>query len=122
MANISQQLHDINGPTNNDVIFGQGAHCNYHVGSKQWRQLVKDGLTEYFQAERDKKMELSFSIVQKVRANGGRFLVKNKTGKWDDIGDKEARYKTAQRFRDQNRARINTPTKAQSNKMVSRME
>uniref|UniRef100_A0A7S4AR67 DUF6824 domain-containing protein n=1 Tax=Pseudo-nitzschia australis TaxID=44445 RepID=A0A7S4AR67_9STRA len=117
MADVSQQLHDIEEPSKNDVIFGQGAHCNYHEGSKQWRQMVKNGLTEYFQAERDKKRGLSFSVVKQVRANGGRFLVKNKTGKWDDIGDKEARSKTAQRFRDQNRVRMQTPTKVRSNEM-----
>jgi len=98
-----QQLRDIGRVNDNDVLFGRGSHCSHHKGNIQWRRLITDGMTEYCLTKRSKRKELSCSIIQQVRANSGRFLVKNKNGKWDDIGNEEAGKKTMQRFRDQHK-------------------
>mmetsp|Transcript_28956 Transcript_28956/g.60549 ORF Transcript_28956/g.60549 Transcript_28956/m.60549 type:complete len:512 (+) Transcript_28956:176-1711(+) len=98
-------------PTDTDVLFGKGAHCNHHKGSKLWRETIALRLQEYFpeiaskpKLNRAGKKRLSLEIVEQMRAAGGRFLLKAKDGKyWDDIGDENAGGRIRQRFRDQKR-------------------
>jgi hypothetical protein len=98
-----QQLRDIKRLNDNDILFGRGAHCSYREGNKSWRELIKDAMTEYCLKKRSERKEFSLSLIKQVRSNGGRFLLKNDDGKWNDIGDGEAGKRTMQRFRDQHK-------------------
>jgi len=63
--------------------------------------LVKKYQLEYLQAKKKEKPLLADKIVEKIKAKGGRFLIKDKaTGYWLDIGDIRAREKTSQALRE----------------------
>jgi len=113
-----QQLRDIKRLNDNDILFGRGAHCSYHEGNKPWRELIKDAMTEYCLKKRSERKEFSLSLIKQVRANGGRFLLKNDDGKWNDIGDGEAGKRTMQRFRDQHKEDAKFSKQTQPNQIM----
>lgn len=85
---------------------------NQHPGNIQFRLIASERKEEYDRCtERIEKSIISKTIVERIRSmkpQPGRFLIKNKaTGRWDDVGDKEARKKTAQAIRD---AKLSTTT------------
>jgi len=92
-----------------DVLCGRGAHGNHHKGNQNWKELTRELAPKYFDksANREEKMLLVAKIVDNVRRRGGRFLKKEPgTDYYVDIGDKEARRKTSQLFRDLNHRAI----------------
>ncbi|KAL7535112.1 hypothetical protein ACHAWF_005061 [Thalassiosira exigua] len=78
-------MGDVNGITpkyclevnENDVLCGRGSGPNDRVGNVEFRNLVLSRKAEYLAApSRDAKGRIASSIVDTVRARGGRFLKK----------------------------------------------
>lgn len=89
-------LQNIKEPHENDVMYGRGGGTNHHKGNKEYRKMVEDRKLEYVNSKRLDKPLVALEIIRIWRAKlpPGRFLKQNeKTGNWDDVGDKKAREK-----------------------------
>ena len=96
-------LKDIKEPHENDVMYGRGGGTNHHPGNKQYRSMVESRKIKYVNSKRLDKPLVALEIIREWRAQlpPGRFLKHNdKTGCWDDVGDKKAREKTSQALRE----------------------
>jgi len=94
------RLTNIAVPTNLDVLCGRGVATNRHIGNESFRALVKCHKETYVCSTKAAKMKMSRFIVQTIRAQRGRFLERDDSGLWMDIGDKKAIEKTSQALRD----------------------
>lgn len=84
-----------------DVLCGKGAHGNHHIGNKHYKDMVKKEQDSYCTAKWHEKHIVAMGIVEQVRKQGGRFLLKNNTSsKYNEVGDKMALEKTKQLFRE----------------------
>lgn len=96
-------LKDIKEPHENDVMYGRGGGTNHHPGNKRYRKMVEERKVQYVNSKRLDKPLVALEIIREWRAQlpPGRFLKHNeKTGNWDDVGDKKAREKTSQALRE----------------------
>lgn len=96
-------LKNIRDPTHNDILYGRGGGTNHHPGNKRYRKWVEDRKVEYVNSKRLDKPVVALDIVKKWRSQSppGRFLkMDDKTGLWNDVGDKKAREKTSQALRE----------------------
>lgn len=76
---------------------------NHHPGNKRYRKMVEDRKLDYVNSKRLDKPLVALSIIRDWRAQDppGRFLkIDEKTGLWNDVGDKKAREKTSQALRE----------------------
>ncbi|KAL3945118.1 MAG: hypothetical protein SGBAC_000786 [Bacillariaceae sp.] len=93
----------IKDPHDNDVMYGRGGGTNHHPGNKQYRKMVEDRKLEYVNSKRLDKPLVALEIIRLWRGQvpPGRFLkLDEKTGLWNDVGDKKAREKTSQALRE----------------------
>lgn len=87
--------------TDADVLFGRGGMTNAHPGNITFRALVEENRLCYGLAKKYEKSQIAISIVQRMRKNHGRFLKKDeKTDRWYEVGDENARDKTSQTLRE----------------------
>ena len=96
-------LRGIKEPHDNDVMYGRGGGTNHHSGNKRYRKLVEDRKLEYVNSKRLDKPLVALEIIRLWRAQlpPGRFLkLDEKSGLWNDVGDKKAREKTSQALRE----------------------
>ena len=96
-------MNNIKEPHENDVMYGRGGGTNHHKGNKKYRKMVEDRKLEYVNSKRLDKPLVSLEIIRIWRSQlpTGRFLKQSdKTGLWDDVGDKKAREKTSQALRE----------------------
>jgi len=96
-------LQGIEEPHENDVICGRGGGTNNHLGNKRYRDLVKENYPSYAMAARADKGLIVAAMVHSWRTTQdppGRFLKKIVDNLWEDIGDKIAKEKTSQLFRE----------------------
>jgi hypothetical protein len=96
-------LQNIKEPHDNDVMYGRGGGTNHHVGNKVYRKLVEDRKLDYVNSKRLDKPLVALNIIRTWRTQvpPGRFLkMDEKTGLWNDVGDKKAREKTSQALRE----------------------
>jgi len=96
-------LKGIKEPHENDVMYGRGGGTNHHPGNKRYRKMVESRKVKYVNSKRLDKPLVALEIIREWRAQlpPGRFLKHNdKTGCWDDVGDKKAREKTSQALRE----------------------
>ncbi|CAJ1942764.1 unnamed protein product [Cylindrotheca closterium] len=96
-------LKGIKDPHENDVMYGRGGGTNHHSGNKQYRKMVEDRKLEYVNSKRLDKPLVALEIIRIWRGQvpPGRFLkLDEKTGLWNDVGDKKAREKTSQALRE----------------------
>ena len=96
-------LKDIKEPHENDVMYGRGGGTNHHPGNKRYRKMVEERKVQYVNSKRLDKPLVALEIIREWRGQlpPGRFLKHNeKTGNWDDVGDKKAREKTSQALRE----------------------
>lgn len=96
-------LRGIKEPHENDVMYGRGGGTNHHPGNKRYRKMVEDRKLEYVNSKRLDKPLVALEIIRVWRAQipPGRFLkLDEKTGLWQDVGDKKAREKTSQALRE----------------------
>jgi hypothetical protein len=71
---------------------------NHHPGNKRYRKMVEDRKLSYVNCKRLDKPLVALDIIRTWRSQDppGRFLkVDEKTGLWNDVGDKKAREKTS---------------------------
>jgi hypothetical protein len=76
---------------------------NHHPGNKRYRKLVEQRKGDYVSSKRLDKPLVALDIIREWRSQDppGRFLkVDDKTGLWNDVGDKKAREKTSQALRE----------------------
>lgn len=96
-------LKNIKEPHDNDVMYGRGGGTNHHPGNKIYRKLVEDRKLDYVNSKRLDKPLVALHIIRTWRTQvpPGRFLkMDEKTGLWNDVGDKKAREKTSQALRE----------------------
>lgn len=96
-------LRDIKEPHEHDVLYGRGGGTNHHIGNKRYRKMVEDKKVDYCNSKRLDKPLVALNIIRHWREQDppGRFLkLDEKTGLWDDVGDKKAREKTSQALRE----------------------
>jgi len=96
-------LKGIKDPHENDVMYGRGGGTNHHPGNKEYRKMVEDRKLEYVNSKRLDKPLVALEIIRLWRGQlpPGRFLkLDEKTGLWNDVGDKKAREKTSQALRE----------------------
>lgn len=84
-----------------DVLLGRGGATNNHEGNKRYRTLVADHQTDYLQARKLKKVDISRQIVSIVLGRGGRFLKRDsKNEEWVPVTLERAISKTSQALRE----------------------
>jgi hypothetical protein len=93
-------LKDITDPNDTDVLCGRGGAALRHPGNQTYRRLVNLNKGLYITCPKTEKLKISRSIVAAIREQRGRFLEKDKSGNWFDIGDKKAIEKTSQALRE----------------------
>jgi hypothetical protein len=74
---------------------------NHHPGNKRYRKMVEDRKLSYVNCKRLDKPLVALDIIRTWRSQDppGRFLkVDEKTGLWNDVGDKKAREKTSRTY------------------------
>lgn len=92
-------------PNELDVIVGRGKVCYKHSGNLRLARIVQSVLTTYSSTEATKKSktELIKSIVTQIRESspdGGFVKFDSEKGEWFEVGDRTAREKVSQAFRD----------------------
>jgi len=89
-------------PGESDVIVGRGKKYGKHDGNKNLCRIIKSNLEEYSASTcKSKKSNILSSITSQIRTNGRFVKVDIRTGRWYDVGDKLAREKISQAFRDE---------------------
>jgi hypothetical protein len=76
---------------------------NHHIGNKRYRKMVEDRKIDYVNCKRLDKPLVALGIIREWRGQTptGRFLkMDEKTGLWNDVGDRKAREKTSQALRE----------------------
>jgi len=87
----------------NDVLYGRGAGTTYHPGNIRFRELVTSRKMAYITAKRTQKRNVAMEVVNAWRDQSppGRFLKYDEVKSlYVDVGDTEARIKTAQALRE----------------------
>lgn len=101
--NRGELSQGIEKPHDNDVLFGRGGNINNHPGNETFRKIVETKKRAYLTAQfkRDKR-EIADCIQTAIRNLDppGRFLAKDSTGLWHDVGYEKARDKTSQALRE----------------------
>ena len=92
-------------PGEKDVLVARGKVCYRHSGNQRLSKLVKSVLSTYSDPKVSKKgkTELIQSIVASIRESspdGGFVKFDETTGRWYEVGNKLAREKVSQTFRD----------------------
>ena len=81
-------------PANKDVLLGRGPAISQHPGNQVFRAVIESTVEEYEAANSPaEKAEITWNIVEKIKANNARFLKKDGHGWWEEATDKEARLK-----------------------------
>lgn len=90
-------------PHDNFVLCGRGEGTNRHPGNRAFRRVVKANRSLYHSGPRQHKTLIARSIVEAVYRQDppGRFVRKQKSGLWVDIGKDEAVRKTKQALREE---------------------
>jgi hypothetical protein len=96
-------LKNIKEPHDHDVLYGRGGGTNHHPGNKRYRKMVEERKMDYVNSKRLDKPLVALDIIKQWREQDppGRFLkIDDRTGLWNDVGDKKAREKTSQALRE----------------------
>jgi hypothetical protein len=84
-----------------DVLSERGGKANHHSGNKRYRKVVSEMRAMYRDiADKRAKTDLSKSIMEYVGNYGGRYLKKDKEGRYYLMSNAEARRKTSQTLRE----------------------
>lgn len=96
-------IKDVKETHDNDVLYGRGGGTNHHPGNKRYRKMVEERKLDYVNSKRLDKPLVALEIIKFWRSQEppGRFLkLDEKSGLWQDVGDKKAREKTSQALRE----------------------
>lgn len=81
------------------LLQGRGGGTNLHPGNRFYRDLILSHRAVYDESSKTVKPDISRQIVHAIHQRGGRFLSKEKDGKYREIGEVEAKAKTSQALR-----------------------
>lgn len=92
--------HQVVGPY--DVLCGRHKQSSRHVGNRRFRVTVAMNLTRYMEADtKADKSRVILSVIDNVRASGGRFLKwSSKRQAWTELDEKHTREKVGHALRD----------------------
>ncbi len=93
------QQHRIMIPSRNDVLFGRGKPFREHIGNLRLFNLLDENLDRYDKLRLKEKSMLIAEMVDAIRTEGGRFLMKQDGIVWTEVDDKQAREKVSHAFR-----------------------
>jgi len=77
----------------NDVLFGRGKNVVAYEGNSMFRNLVAHQADAFENASREEKTQIMETIVQQIKASGGRFLRRDESGGWEEVDHLTARKK-----------------------------
>jgi hypothetical protein len=84
-----------------DILSERGGKANHHSGNKRYRKVVSEIRAMYRDtADKKAKTDLSKAILEYVDSYGGRFLKKDREGRYFIMTRAEARKKTSQALRE----------------------
>jgi hypothetical protein len=84
-----------------DVLCGRGGATNNNSGNIRFREIVSSKQSEYLTAKKKEKTAIAVEVVEAVRSNGGRFLLRNEAnGCWVEVPPKKAVTKASQALRE----------------------
>ncbi len=87
-------------PQEQDVLFGRRKSNKNHPGNCILRRMCDSKRSVYDLADRDEKTEITRSIVQQIKSNGGCFLKFNEDVQmWQEVTDEVARQKVGHMVR-----------------------
>jgi len=65
----------VDGLKDNDILLGRGIGPNEHPGNKRYRMIIRSFQPEYIATKRRKEKEkIALKTIERVKANGARFL------------------------------------------------
>lgn len=86
-------------PSRNDVLFGRGKPFREHIGNLRLFNLLDENLDRYEKLRLKEKSMLIAEMVDAIRAEGGRFLMKQDGVVWTEVDDRQAKEKVSHAFR-----------------------
>jgi hypothetical protein len=86
-------------PSRYDILFGRGCPIRDSLGNVRLLFLVEQKSSVYDAADKQGKTRISLEIVKMLKARPSRFLKKNASGVWEEVGDDLARQKVSTAFR-----------------------
>ena len=117
--NFNEHIDDT--PSDTDVLFGRDKVMFNHIGNIRFRLVIQSRAKEYETApSRRKKSAIVYSVVQKVHSYGGRFLRKEKNGKWRIVTVTEAIQKVGHALRDKKQHEIRIRKQGKHSKSTQR--
>lgn len=96
-------------PTSKDVLFGRGRPFQEHPGNIRLSLIVESLQERYEQLSRNDKTVLAEDVVNKMKAQGTRFL-RQQNGYWETVKESMAREKVSQGFRSIRSGKTNSRT------------
>jgi len=93
-------------PTDKDILYGRDGSSILHIGNVAFRTLIGCCIDEHKEvpkSERSRKHTFLVAIVRLIVRSGGRFLKRQKNGKWEAVSIEAARKKVGQELRDESR-------------------
>jgi hypothetical protein len=92
-------------PLLNDVIFRSGKSYLSHPGNANFRGLIEQYISAHNEASQDKKIKITWQVIEEVESKSGRFLEYDKgLGTWTELTNRSAvRHKIATYFKEYRR-------------------
>jgi hypothetical protein len=92
-------------PLLNDVIFRSGKSYLSHPGNANFRGLIEQYINAHNEASQDKKIKITWQVIEEVESKSGRFLEYDKgLGTWTELTNRSAvRHKIATYFKEYRR-------------------
>ena len=89
-------------PHENDILLGRGGNNNKHIGNEQLRLFAMERVQKYILSTKKIKSIMVLDLVSMVRNLNppGRFLRQGTDGLWYEAGNKFAKEKASQVYRD----------------------
>ncbi len=108
----------IKEPRDQDVLCGRGRPIREHEGNQKYTKMIQDMRREYEDAPNGRKLDVVRKLIDTIRNDQGRFLLK-KGDFWVELEADKVIVKTSQAFRDL-RAEDSAAVIAKSSHVVKR--
>lgn len=104
-SNNNNTTSMIECPLLNDVIFRSGKSYLSHPGNANFRGLIEQYISAHNEASQDKKIKITWQVIEEVESKSGRFLEYDKgLGTWTELTNRGAvRHKIATYFKEYRR-------------------
>lgn len=98
-------------PGKYDVLLGRGKTGQDHPGNLRFREFMDRSMKQFEQGTKSEKMALGQAAVDLVKASGGRFLSKEGSKGWEEVGfGASARKRVVSAFKNHRRKFHNVKT------------